>query len=148
MSSTPKVTAAPALLLLALSACAETPPPADPAHAAPPGSAAAPPAGVAASPSARVIAVEVSRESAMYVRVKIAIQNPRTEPCRLVGYKLSWPGSAKEVHFDARTSTGMPAIPPGMTEERWLRVEPNDGDLGALTLAKSSVTIQTTCGLE
>jgi hypothetical protein len=137
-------------LVLALLACSSAPPPASPeteasspsgpnaAPAAPASETKAAPA--AGPPSARVVAVTPSKESEPFSRAKIEFKNPGPKPCRFIGYKLLWGASSKTIELDGFT------IPPGETRERSIRVHPNDGDLGALTVDSARVEVNADCG--
>jgi hypothetical protein len=112
--------------------------------------AATPAAAPPRSLSGRVVAVELSKESIMYTRAQIAFHNPGPEPCRVVRYEVSWPGSVKQVAVGAGSlggsSRGDATIPAGATVTRWLVIHPGDGDLGALDVASSRVDVQAECG--
>ncbi len=126
---------APLLLL----ACSSPPPP-----AAPPAPAAAPPPSAAPVapvevPSARVMAVAPSKDDTAYVRAKIVFANPTRGACRVLGYKLLWAGKSKAITLQDL------ALPPGETRERWLKVNPDDGDLAALTPESARVEVKMEC---
>ena len=91
-------------------------------------------------PGARVVAVEPSKESAPYARAKIELSNPGPMPCRFVSYTLSWGASTKEIKLEDVS------IPAGQTRERWIKVHPADGDLGALKVESARVEATTECG--
>jgi hypothetical protein len=84
--------------------------------------------------------VEPSKESVPYARAKIELTNPGPKPCRFVSYKLSWGASTKEIELEGVS------IPAGQTRERWIKVHPNDGDLGALKVEGARVEVKTECG--
>ncbi len=136
---TPPTRVLPFLALSVLAACAPAPPPAAAPPPASPPAASPPPAPAAEPPSARVTAVAPSKEDIMYVRAKVVFSNPGRTPCRIAGYKLSWAGKSKAITLKDLT------VPPGETRERWLRVNPDDGDLAALTPESARVEIQAEC---
>jgi hypothetical protein len=131
------------LLALAFAPLAACAPPAEPA--APPAASTAVPASAApaapeAPPAARVTAVEVGKESALYKRAKIVFQNPTKRACKFLGYKLVWAGASKAIQLEGL------AVPPGETRERWLKVNPGDGDLDKLAPESARVEVQVECG--
>ena len=132
----------PTLLLpLALLACSSAPPPA--AHTPPPAASASPVTPTPAAdepPSARVTAIAPSRESVPGARAKIVFTNPSHRACRVLGYKLTWAGKSKAITLESLT------LPPGETRERWLKLNPDDGDLAALTPESARVDLQIDCG--
>ena len=115
--------------------------PAAPAQqASAPAASAETPVPASEPPSARVAAVAPSKESAAYVKAKIVFTNPSKRACRFVGYKLSWGAAHKDIKLETFS------VPPGETRERWLRVNPDEGDLGGLTPEGSRVEVQVECG--
>ncbi len=115
--------------------------------AAAPPAADPPPAPAALPPTARVVDVVASERGGAgkkldtpFVRAKIIFENPGRGACRVLGYKLVWAGKSKAITLQDLT------LPPGETRERWLKVSPDDGDLGALTPASGQVELKTDCG--
>jgi hypothetical protein len=87
-----------------------------------------------------VIAIAPSTESASYARAKLEFKNPTARPCRIPRYKLLWGSSSKEIKLEDF------AIPAGEIRERWIKVHPDDGDLGALSPESARVELQSDCG--
>lgn len=123
-----------------LVACAS---PAPPAPRAEPSTAAAPPAAAPPAapqkPSARVGAVEDSKTSVVYKRVKIVFENPTKAPCRITGYRLEVGAWHKDVKLDGLT------LPAGETRDRWLKVHPDDNAPADPPLTSGQVTIEADC---
>jgi hypothetical protein len=135
------VTSRPFLLLaLSLPACATPPPPAPPATLTAPAPSTTTAAPADALPSARVAAIAPSKESVAGVRAKILFSNPSARACRLLGYKLVWAGTSKVITLADLT------LAPGEVRERWLKVNPDDGDIAALTTESGRVEVQADCG--
>ena len=65
----------------------------------------------------------------MYKRARILFENPTDKPCRFLGYKLFWGMSSKAITLDGVT------IPPRESRDRWIKINPNDGDLSTLSEA-------------
>jgi len=127
------------LLPIVLLGCAgPAPQPAPQAAATAPSALPAPPTPVE-PPSARVAAVAPSRESVPYTKAKILFTNPTKRACRFVSYKLTWGAAHKDIKLDAFS------VPAGETRERWLRVNPDEGDLAALTVEGARVEVQVDC---
>lgn len=125
--------AAPGAVAPTASATESTPPAAEASAAA--SSAPAAPALLHAS----VTEIRVSTESPIYKRAKVVFDNPSSSPCSIKGYALSWPGGSKPAQPEAFS------IPAGESRVRWLRVHPNDGDLGSLTADAATVSLESDC---
>jgi len=127
------------LLPLVLLACS----PAAPAASSPPVPMGEPPPAAAPAeerPSARVTAVAGSRDNEANARAKIIFTNPAKRACRVLGYTLVWARNKKRITLQDLT------LPPGETRERWIKVNPDDGDIAALTPESGQVELETDCG--
>jgi len=82
----------------------------------------------------RVVSVTSSRESRLYVTVKIELTNVGSRPATVSGYEIVWPGGRQNV--DGLSLT----LAAGQNIIRTLRVSPASGSLDSLTAEQARLT--------